>query len=326
MDNAVGPKLSNWTGRHERPIVVRRVLVPVRDARAPALASMGDEQEKWRRALLKKLRGAAGVKARIDAGDGASLQRSQLARGTASAVADLVARCVEAGLARDGPEIAAALAAGADGGIVAMAAANARGPDGEPGARARREARTRRGARGGIIPERRRRAAARTPSERGSTTATARADPSARAASASAPPGRSTPSPRRPTPTRHPSRSPRRRSQLCCEIRSATRRRWTRCSRPSRCTPPRSSGRARSSRKVRPTPPPTRDASCACAPAASPRGWTHGCARESTRGARRTRGGRWRRWRRREGKPASGNASATPRRGRSSGRCRRGLS
>ena len=100
---------------------------------------MGDEQEKWRRALLKKLRGAAGVKARIDAGDGASLQRSQLARGTASAVADLVARCVEAGLARDGPEIAAALAAGADGGIVAMAAANARGPDGEPGARARRK-------------------------------------------------------------------------------------------------------------------------------------------------------------------------------------------
>ena len=103
------------------------------------MASMGDEQEKWRRALLKKLRGAAGVKARIDAGDGASLQRSQLARGTASAVADLVARCVEAGLARDGPEIAAALAAGADGGIVAMAAANARGPDGEPGARARRK-------------------------------------------------------------------------------------------------------------------------------------------------------------------------------------------
>ena len=59
---------------------------------------MGDEQEKWRRALLKKLRGAAGVKARIDAGDGASLQRSQLAKGTASAVANLVARCVEAGL------------------------------------------------------------------------------------------------------------------------------------------------------------------------------------------------------------------------------------
>ncbi len=100
---------------------------------------MGEEQEKWRRALLKKLRGAAGVKARIDAGDGASLQRSQLAKGTASAVADLVARCVEAGLARDGPEIAEALAAGADGGIVAMAAANARGPDGEPGARARRK-------------------------------------------------------------------------------------------------------------------------------------------------------------------------------------------
>ena len=100
---------------------------------------MGDEQEKWRRALLKKLRGAAGVKARIDAGDGASLQRSQLAKGTASAVANLVARCVEAGLARDGPEIAEALAAGADGGIVAMAAANARGPDGEPGARARRK-------------------------------------------------------------------------------------------------------------------------------------------------------------------------------------------
>ncbi len=100
---------------------------------------MGDEREKWRRALLKKLRGAAGVKARVDAGGGASLQRSQLARGTASAVANLVARCVEAGLARDGPEIAAALAAGADGGIVAMAAANARGPDGEPGARARRK-------------------------------------------------------------------------------------------------------------------------------------------------------------------------------------------
>ena len=54
-------------------------------------------------------------------------------------MADLVARCVEAGLARDGPEIAEALAAGADGGIVAMAAANARGPDGEPGARARRK-------------------------------------------------------------------------------------------------------------------------------------------------------------------------------------------
>ena len=245
---------------------------------------MGDEQEKWRRALLKKLRGAAGVKARIDAGDGASLQRSQLAKGTASAVANLVARCVEAGLARDGPEIAEALAAGADGGIVAMAAANARGPDGEPGARARRKreraaalaaASSQSGGGGGGED------AKRTRLDDGDR---ARGS-SARAASASAPPGRSTPSPRRPTPTRHPSRSPRRRSQLCCEIRSTARRRWTRCSRPSRCTPPRSSDRARASRKGWTTPP-TRDASCARAPAASrARVDARLCGRVDARGA-----------------------------------------
>ena len=58
---------------------------------------MGGEEEKWRRALLKKLRSAAGVKARIDAKD-QSLQKSQLGKGTATVLEDLTSQCVKAGL------------------------------------------------------------------------------------------------------------------------------------------------------------------------------------------------------------------------------------
>lgn len=99
---------------------------------------MGGDEEKWRRALLKKLRSAAGVKARIDAKD-QSLQKSQLGKGTAKGIEDLTRQCVEAGLGRDGPEIRDALAKGADEGRAAMAAAKARGPDGPEGQRAERK-------------------------------------------------------------------------------------------------------------------------------------------------------------------------------------------
>ena len=99
---------------------------------------MGGEEEKWRRALLKKLRSAAGVKARIDAKD-QSLQKSQLGKGTATVLEDLTSQCVKAGLGRDGPEIRDALAKGADEGRAAMAAAKARGPDGPEGQRAERK-------------------------------------------------------------------------------------------------------------------------------------------------------------------------------------------
>jgi hypothetical protein len=99
---------------------------------------MGGDEEKWRRALLKKLRSAAGVKARIDAKD-QSLQKSQLGKGTAKGIEDLTSQCVKAGLGRDGPEIRDALAKGADEGRAAMAAAKARGPDGPEGQRAERK-------------------------------------------------------------------------------------------------------------------------------------------------------------------------------------------
>ena len=99
---------------------------------------MGGEEEKWRRALLKKLRSAAGVKARIDAKD-QSLQKSQLGKGTATVLEDLTSQCVKAGLGRDGPEIRDALAKGADEGRAAMAAAKARGPDGPEGQRGERK-------------------------------------------------------------------------------------------------------------------------------------------------------------------------------------------
>ena len=99
---------------------------------------MGGDEEKWRRALLKKLRSAAGVKARIDAKD-QSLQKSQLGKGTAKGIEDLTRQCVKAGLGRDGPEIRDALAKGADEGRAAMAAAKARGPDGPEGQRAERK-------------------------------------------------------------------------------------------------------------------------------------------------------------------------------------------
>ena len=324
MDNAVGAKLSNWTGRHERPM----------SSVALSCQCETRARRRWLRWGTSRRSGA-----------GRSSRSCAAPRGSRRASTRATARACRGRSSREGPHRRWRIwSRGASRrGSRAMDRRSPRrwrrGPTGAssrwrprtPGVPTGNPARGRGGS--ANAPRRSRRhhpraaaaAAVRTPSERGSTTATARADPSARAASASAPPGRSTPSPRRPTPTRHPSRSPRRRSQLCCEIRSTARRRWTRCSRPSRCTPPRSSDRARASRKGWTTPP-TRDASCARAPAASPRAWTHGCAGESTRGALRARCGRWRRWRRFEGKPASGNASATPRRGRSSGRCRRGLS
>ena len=50
---------------------------------------MGDDADaKWHRALLKKLRSAVAVKTRVDAGDAASLQKSQAGKGTKRAIDD----------------------------------------------------------------------------------------------------------------------------------------------------------------------------------------------------------------------------------------------
>ena len=41
-----------------------------------------DANKKWRKALVKKLRAAAAVKARVDVGDGATLQVAQRSKGS----------------------------------------------------------------------------------------------------------------------------------------------------------------------------------------------------------------------------------------------------
>ena len=91
---------------------------------AASEAPTADADEKWRRALLKKLRSAAGVRARVAAGDAASLQRSQAPK--ADAVDALVARCEAAGRPRDGARVTDAMRAGEAEGAAAMAAAKKR--------------------------------------------------------------------------------------------------------------------------------------------------------------------------------------------------------
>ena len=63
---------------------------------------MGDDADaKWHRALLKKLRSAVAVKTRVDAGDAASLQKSQAGKGTKRAIDDALRALKQAGLGRD---------------------------------------------------------------------------------------------------------------------------------------------------------------------------------------------------------------------------------
>jgi hypothetical protein len=85
---------------------------------------------KWQKALLKKLRSAVGVKARIDGGDTKSLQKSQVSKGQRKTIREILSSLKEAGLDKDAKEVEAAMAAGNEGGKAAMAAAEVRGPDG----------------------------------------------------------------------------------------------------------------------------------------------------------------------------------------------------
>ena len=92
---------------------------------------MGDDADaKWHRALLKKLRSAVAVKTRVDAGDAASLQKSQAGKGTKRAIDDALRALKQAGLGRDSPLVRAAFEAGAREGTTAMEKAAKRGPDG----------------------------------------------------------------------------------------------------------------------------------------------------------------------------------------------------
>jgi 16S rRNA G1207 methylase RsmC len=92
---------------------------------------MGDDADaKWHRALLKKLRSAVAVKTRVDAGDAASLQKSQAGKGTKRAIDDALHALKQAGLGRDSPLVRAAFEAGAREGKTAMEKAAKRGPDG----------------------------------------------------------------------------------------------------------------------------------------------------------------------------------------------------
>ena len=92
---------------------------------------MGDDADaKWHRALLKKLRSAVAVKTRVDAGDAASLQKSQAGKGTKRAIDDALRALKQAGLGRDSPLVRAAFEAGAREGTSAMEKAAKRGPDG----------------------------------------------------------------------------------------------------------------------------------------------------------------------------------------------------
>ena len=90
----------------------------------------GGDDDKWRRALLKKLRAAVAVKTRVDAGDASSLQKTQVGKGSKKAIDDVLAKLKAAGLGRDAAEVRAAFAAGKSEGESAMAAAAKRGPDG----------------------------------------------------------------------------------------------------------------------------------------------------------------------------------------------------
>ena len=92
---------------------------------------MGDDADaKWHRALLKKLRSAVAVKTRVDAGDAASLQKSQAGKGTKRAIDDALHALKQAGLGRDSPLVRAAFETGAREGMTAMEKAAKRGPDG----------------------------------------------------------------------------------------------------------------------------------------------------------------------------------------------------
>ena len=92
---------------------------------------MGDDADaKWHRALLKKLRSAVAVKTRVDAGDAASLQKSQAGKGTKRAIDDALHALKQAGLGRDSPLVRAAFEAGAREGKTAMEKAAKRGQDG----------------------------------------------------------------------------------------------------------------------------------------------------------------------------------------------------
>jgi|AntAceMinimDraft_5_1070358.scaffolds.fasta_scaffold34562_2 hypothetical protein len=79
-------------------------------------AGGGKDGGKWRKALLKKLRSAVGVKARIDGGDTASLQKTQVSKGQRKAIREILGSLKEAGLARDAAEVEAAFEAGTKGG------------------------------------------------------------------------------------------------------------------------------------------------------------------------------------------------------------------
>ena len=93
-------------------------------------AMSGVDDDKWRRALLKKLRAAVAVKTRVDAGDASSLQKTQVGKGSKKAIDDVLAKLKAAGLGRDAAEVRAAFATGKSEGESAMSAAAKRGPDG----------------------------------------------------------------------------------------------------------------------------------------------------------------------------------------------------
>ena len=101
-------------------------------SRRPArhFAMSGVDDDKWRRALLKKLRAAVAVKTRVDAGDASSLQKTQVGKGSKKAIDDVLAKLKAAGLGRDAAEVRAAFATGKSEGASAMSAAAKRGPDG----------------------------------------------------------------------------------------------------------------------------------------------------------------------------------------------------
>ena len=111
-------------------------------------AMSGVDDDKWRRALLKKLRAAVAVKTRVDAGDASSPQKTQVGKGSKKAIDDVLAKLKAAGLGRDAAEVRAAFATGKSEGESAMSAAAKRGPDGgADGTRARSASSARRARR-----------------------------------------------------------------------------------------------------------------------------------------------------------------------------------